>query len=163
MWSGCPALRWFYLHVFFKINFKFPIFHSQCCSTMWAKIKKNPFKGLTKNLRIWCWKTQMCNLEIVEGWKFLTLWVNVWEHKLNLKFTFCIKIELCDQAAQLSGDFTFMVLLLIKVIWKFFHSQCCSSTWAKMTWPFPHAPASWVPSMDQEMAKMLPVLGFSRA
>lgn len=88
--------------------------------------------GSNEELRIWCWKAQMCNLENVEGWKFLALWVNVWEQKLNWKFTFWIKNELCDQAAQLWGDFTFVILLLIILIKKFFLSQCCSSTWATM-------------------------------
>ncbi len=58
---------------------------------------------------------------------------------------------------------TCMVLLLVSVITKFFHSQCCSTTWAKMTWPLPQAPASWVPSADQAKLNTLPVLGFSNA
>jgi len=56
-----------------------------------------------------------------------------------------------------------MVLLLINVTSKFFHSQRWSTTWAKMTCPFPHAPASWVPSIDQAILNMLPVFGFSKA
>lgn len=58
---------------------------------------------------------------------------------------------------------TCMVLLLVRVMTKFFHSQCCSTTWAKMTCPFPQAPASWVPSADQAKLNTLPVLGFSNA
>lgn len=58
---------------------------------------------------------------------------------------------------------TCMVLLLVRVITKFFHSQCWSTTWAKMTCPLPQAPASWVPSADQARLNTLPVLGFSSA
>lgn len=58
---------------------------------------------------------------------------------------------------------TCMVLLLVRVITKFLHSQCCSTTWAKMTCPLPQAPASWVPSADQATLNTLPVLGFSNA
>lgn len=37
-----------------------------------------------------------------------------------------------------------------------------SITCAKITCPFPQAPASWVPSVDHEILKTDPVFGFSR-
>lgn len=68
-----------------------------------------------------------------------------------------------EDLINLKHNHTCMVLLLVNVTWKSFHSQRCSTTCAKTTCPFPQAPAIWVPSIDHVILNMLPVLGFSKA